>query len=382
MKKITSIFLCTLLVCICVVPVSATKVITKPNQTLKDIKEPLVLDFNGTITIKGGSINPYESLYEESAIKIAPGRDVTIVIPAGEILSARGGKANGSTGAGAGIEVPKTSSLTIIGSGTLKAYGGYASPGCQGQNGEDAYIEVVSDTDWYCHSGAGGNGGAGGGGGGAGIGSRGGKGGEGGKGGTGIVAYADSNVYLSGNAGGNGSDGYRPNDFGEIKISNSINLTAQGGQYYPLNLPAGGCGNSASKQDWWYYAAYGGGGGGQGGGGAGGGGSGVTHRFYYETSLEAADGTGQGGYGGYGNYPGSNGGQKDNKGLKEGYGGGLGGHKGSSEPKGAWDAQDIFFDENLVGSIVSSGSLPIVIGGVCVVAALVIFIVIKKRKAN
>ena len=397
MKKIASIFLCASLVCICVVPVSAADVITKPNQTLKDVKNPLVLDFDGKITIDEGAINRYSSMIEESAIKIAPGRDVTIVIPGGKTLYVEGGKANGSKGAGAGIEVPENSSLTIIGSGTLKAYGGSASVGCRGQNGEDAYIEVVSDAEWYCHSGAGGDGGAGGGGGGAAIGSRGGDGGAGGKGGAAVVADADSSVYHSGNAGGNGTAGSRPANFGKIRISNNIHLTAKGGEKYSGYSEPGNCGASDSKQDWWYYAAYGGGGGGQGGagcqgrgigsggyggGGAGGGGSGLTYRFYYKTSLDAADGTGQGGDGGYGNHSGNSGGQKENKGLDAGYGGGAGGERGLSDPHGAWDAQDIFFDESLVGSIVSSGSLPIVIGGACVALALVIFVVIKKKKTN
>ena len=375
----------------------ATDVITKPNQTLQDVIWPLVLDFDGKITIKGGAINKYHTMYEESAIRIAPGRDVTIVIPAGHTLYVEGGKANGSNGAGAGIEVPESSSLTIIGSGTLEAVGGEPGLGCQGQNGEDAYIEVVSDDEWYCHSGAGGDGGAGGGGGGAAIGSRGGDGGAGGKGGAAVVADADSSVYHSGNAGGNGTAGSRPANFGKIRISNNIHLTAKGGEEYSGYSEPGNCGDSDSKQDWWYYAAYGGGGGGQGGagcqgrgigsggyggGGAGGGGSGLTYRFYYKTSLDAADGTGQGGDGGYGNHSGNSGGQKENKGLDAGYGGGVGGERGLSDPHGAWDAQDIFFDESLVGSIVSSGSLPIVIGGACVALALVTFIVIKKKKIN
>ena len=393
MKKITSIFLCALLICICVVPVSATDVITKPNQTLKDVKNPLVLDFDGEITINGGNINAGLKTYCESAITIAPGRDVTIVIPGGKTLSVKGCDACGYLGAGAGIEVPSSSKLTIIGSGTLNASGGSACVGGQGQSGEDAYIT----DDWYCHSGAGGDGGAGGGGAGAGIGSKGGDGGDGGKGGEAIEVYANSSVYRSGNSGGNGGDGHRPDDFGEIKISNNIHLTAKGGPYVSSYSSAGGCGNSASKQDWWYYAAYGGGGGvggggyegkdigsgGYGGGGAGGGGGGLTYRFYYKTSLDAADGTGQGGKFGYGHndryYAVLDGAQKENKGLDKGYGGGAGGHGGDSEPWGAWDAEDVFFDENLVGSIVSSGSLPIVIGGACVVLALVIVVVIKKK---
>ena len=375
----------------------ATDVITKPNQTLQDVIWPLVLDFDGKITIKGGAINKYHTMYEESAIRIAPGRDVTIVIPAGHTLYVEGGKANGSIGAGAGIEVPENSSLTIIGSGTLEAVGGEPGLGCQGQNGEDAYIEVVSDDEWYCHSGAGGDGGAGGGGGGAAIGSRGGDGGAGGKGGAAVVADADSSVYHSGNAGGNGTAGSRPANFGKIRISNNIHLTAKGGEKYSGYSEPGNCGASDSKQDWWYYAAYGGGGGGQGGagcqgrgigsggyggGGAGGGGSGLTYRFYYKTSLDAADGTGQGGKGGIGYYDGKSGGQNKNKGLDAGYSGGAGGERGFSSPRGTWDAQDIFFDESLVGSIVSSGSLPIVIGGACVAIALLVFIVIKKKKTN
>ena len=51
----------------------------------------------------------------ESALKVADGATVTLNIPSGVTVTLTGGSANGVTGAGAGIEVPASATLNIIG---------------------------------------------------------------------------------------------------------------------------------------------------------------------------------------------------------------------------------------------------------------------------
>lgn len=393
MKKLLSIIICVLLICISAVSSFAEPyavVIDEPNQ-VANCNSPLYLDFDGKITLTGGACWAGAS---QSAITIAPGRDVIIEIPAKADITLQGGAADGSHGAGAGIEVPEDSSLTIIGYGKLKVAGGKAGAGLPGENGKTGYIT----DDWFCYSGEGGRGGDGGGGAGAGIGSKGGDGGEGGAGGAGIEAYADGGVYQSGNNGCDGQKGHSPSNFGQIKISTTVQITYRGGDCNKWSGDAGAHGGEGGKTYTWCYGAWGGGGGGAGGGGCagrgigsggwgggagGGGGSGATYRFWTKASLEAAEGTGYGGKGGYGaEYQGETGGQETNAGFSDGYSGGSGGRGGTTGQMDSWDAQDIFFEGNQVGTLVSDGSLPIIIGVVCVVIALISFIVIKKKKAN
>ena len=59
----------------------------------------------------------YAAPATESALKIAENSRVTLRIPAGVTVTLFGGNAQGKSGAGAGIEVPPTSSLSVVGDG-------------------------------------------------------------------------------------------------------------------------------------------------------------------------------------------------------------------------------------------------------------------------
>ena len=104
---------------------------------------------------------------------------VYLYVPEGVTVTCTGANANGTTGAGAGIELASGNTLYLLGPGTLNATGGNAANGGNGSTGRNAY----SDYNYYICVGGGGAGGNGGGGAGAGIGTRGGNGGTGGAGG-------------------------------------------------------------------------------------------------------------------------------------------------------------------------------------------------------
>ena len=115
-----------------------------------------------------------------SGLTISSGATVYIYIPKGVTLTAQGGNASGQTGAGAGIHLPQSTTLYLLGEGELKAYGGHAANGCNGSQGQGGnWTGSISGN----YGGNGGNGGAGGGGAGAGIGTCGANGGNGGSGG-------------------------------------------------------------------------------------------------------------------------------------------------------------------------------------------------------
>ena len=110
----------------------------------------------------------------ESALKVAEGATVTLNIPSGVTVTLTGGDAIGTTGAGAGIEVPASSKLVITGAGTLNATGGKAANGVDGKQGTTpASYDSSSSKSTAASGGAG-----------AGIGGRGGNGGTGGAGGA------------------------------------------------------------------------------------------------------------------------------------------------------------------------------------------------------
>lgn len=222
-----------------------------------------------------------------SGLTIAAGATVYLYIPQGVTLTARGGHASGKTGAGAGIELPASSTLYLMGKGKVKATGGNAANGENGNGGTNAY----KDGD-NLYPGLGGYGGAGGGGAGAGIGTKGGNGGAGGD----SRSYYGSDVtneddfykesQHSGKPGGNGGAGAAALAMGTLYVDNTFGLDvdAHGGA-------AGTNGNGGSGGSWYFIDKWGhnciAAGGGGGGGGAKGG-------------LAANIGTGGGGGGGGG----------------------------------------------------------------------------------
>ena len=98
------------------------------------------LDFTNDKTTNDGDGN--------SGLKILG--TVYLYIPSGLHIFCKGANANGSTGAGAGIELTEGNTLYIIGGGKgtyVEAKGGNAASGVNGGNGQDASVDWV-DANW------------------------------------------------------------------------------------------------------------------------------------------------------------------------------------------------------------------------------------------
>lgn len=156
----------------------ATKISTDGGSTIGEAGKTTVYKVtkNLSITATAGAYGE-----RKSGLKIAEGATVKIYIEKGVTLSCTGANAYQEYGAGAGIEVPSTSSLYFYGEGQVIATGGKAA---NGANGEDSGLTVnsasYSGDSFSVTRKKPGNGGRGGGGAGAGIGGRGGNGGYGG----------------------------------------------------------------------------------------------------------------------------------------------------------------------------------------------------------
>ena len=287
----------------------------------------------------------------ESALYVASGATSVIYIPKNVTLTVKGGNAQGTHGAGAGIAVPTSSTLIVTGGGKIVAQGGNAANGAGGGNGGNGVI--IDDNDSYYdewgHAGAGGDGGDGGGGAAAGIGGAGGNGGNGGGGGGWTWYDTDDNFNHYGDDGDDGSDG-SGSYTGNIYFLGSISAKATGGS----RADSGGSSGSAGsiRVEHWFmglsYRACGGGGGGggaggswaydygvggYGGGGGGGGGGGATYQVIQgmddDNSRGGYGGGGQGGVKGYGTQSGG----VTHWGVTGG-GGGNGGNAGSNASGG------------------------------------------------
>lgn len=235
----------------------------------------------------------------ESGLKVAENSFAVISIDEGQVLCVYGGNGDFFNEAGAGIEVPQSSRLYILGKGTLYAYGGSAGNGSAGEAGEDGHFSSNHHDYW---GGTGGSGGNGGGGAGAGIGGRGGRGGQGG---PSMVAQGLRDVDPSDNgydgvAGERGSNGFDGQSMGDVYVVGSALVVAYPGGTGSTPSQLTNCGATIHKNfnlifgnD--YYAGGGGGGGngasgfmpnqgfaggGAGASGAGGGASGAIFNQY------------------------------------------------------------------------------------------------------
>ena len=140
-----------------------------------------------------------------NGLKIKSGATVYLYLPKNVTLTAIGGGTSGARQSGgyAGILLPSTSKLIVLGEGSIVAAGGRAGNGSAGSKGGNGYVNAGSNY----YAGYGGAGGAGGGGAGAGIGTNGGSGGNGGsqRSNNGTCYDGDSNVTANnGNSGGTG----------------------------------------------------------------------------------------------------------------------------------------------------------------------------------
>lgn len=242
-----------------------------------------------------------------NGLTIADGATVHIFVPRGVTLTARGGNASGRSGAGAGIYLPKGSSLFLEGHGKVVAWGGNAANGCNGNRGGNA----GRDESRGIWPGNGGYGGDGGGGAGAGVGTRGADGGFGGSGGYTSTVDWQNHDGVQGNK---GNEGYTAAEMGNlyVDLTSGVQLDAHGGSQGSTGGNGGGGGSNYVREGGNNYSMAGGGGGGGGGfggsaqnigtggcgGGGGGGGSAGSTRWsrfgYFRT-------------GAYGGNPGANG---------------------------------------------------------------------------
>lgn len=242
-----------------------------------------------------------------NGLTIADGATVHIFVPRGVTLTARGGNASGRSGAGAGIYLPKGSSLFLEGHGKVVAWGGNAANGCNGNRGGNA----GRDESRGIWPGNGGSGGDGGGGAGAGVGTRGADGGYGGSGGYTSTVDWQNHDGVQGNK---GNEGYTAAEMGNlyVDLTSGVQLDAHGGSQGSTGGNGGGGGSNYVREGGNNYSMAGGGGGGGGGfggfaqdigtggcgGGGGGGGSAGSTRWsrygYFRT-------------GAYGGNPGANG---------------------------------------------------------------------------
>ena len=72
-----------------------------------------------------------------NGLTVAEGAEVYLYIAKDVTLKATGYNANNTTGAGAGIKVPASSTLVLFGEGTVKAVVGAGASGGNGKNGND-----------------------------------------------------------------------------------------------------------------------------------------------------------------------------------------------------------------------------------------------------
>ena len=174
-----------------------------------------------------------------SGLYVQADKTVHLHIPAGVTITAIGADADTTSAAGAGILLPKGSTLYITGEGTLVATGGNAADGRNGSDGTPGLLDEQSVDTWFLgakiYCGVGGAGGDGGGGAGAGIGTAGGNGGVGGP----MIAlnspdrpqsYKDwGGGDLAGRTGDNGAAGDPAKAMGTLYIQPTIVTKITGG---------------------------------------------------------------------------------------------------------------------------------------------------------
>lgn len=184
------------------------------------------------------------NLNYSSGLVIKKDADVTLIIDQGVTVTATGRNAKydqwelfgksyvTKSPATAGVTVPKDSTLTLKGEGTLIAKGGNgydASDGLKGFGGGWAYGWLIGKNKASVWSGAGGSGGSGAAAGGAGIGGTGTDGGDGGNGAGGKADTVEPKSVRPSYNGSSGSDGDNGQTMGEVYVLDNITVQATAG---------------------------------------------------------------------------------------------------------------------------------------------------------
>lgn len=261
------------------------------SHLLKETDAGLVLQDDYLYYMEGRELSLVSTEPGQSGLCVAPGATAYIYLSDDQRLTVIGGNAEGMNPAGAGIEVPPTSTLYVMGSGYLECHGGKSGVGTAGEKGGKGVVNLGKMFAHYYRSGDGGAGGNGGGGAGAGIGGHGGRGGKGGVGVSGCQLNQENDSKQTGSAGLVGGDAENGGNSGRIYFVGTITVQAHSGemdstQYLPT-LGSGSASDQGGLLSYSYVAGSGGPGGtgnnglramriGGGGGGAAGAGSGAS----------------------------------------------------------------------------------------------------------
>lgn len=270
-----------------------------PNAITPQIASRTATELTGTtggMTLSGGLYYlTKDATYSgssagKSGLTISSGATVYIHIPEGVTLTVKGGNASGTTGAGAGINLPYDATLIFVGEGKVVATGGNAAGGSNGDGAESGVTYSGSGVDGRYYGGNGGKGGSGGAGAGAGIG------GSGEYGGTGSSDYDSfsfdgKKYHVAGGGGGGGGEG-AVDYSGDSYSTSSSGCSCKGGggsagSGYKSGNQGSGTRDSGSYNDKWDRT----GGSGASGGSAGGSGSVKTSYIAKTAKLNGKFGT-------------------------------------------------------------------------------------------
>ena len=211
--------------CFALLPIAAEAGFTK-TMNLSGGRKTLE---NGTIYILTDNEDTVTASSGFSAYKVNDNATAVLYIPSGKKLTLKGGAASGTSGAGAGIEVPASSTLIVVGGGTLEVFGGKGGGGTSGNGGGSGQYDRDDDE---AIGGKGGNGGVGGGGAGAGIGTRGGVGGVAGEQTT-YPSWTEldwGDFDTTGADGGRGGNGGSSSGMGTVYILGTVKVSAKAGE--------------------------------------------------------------------------------------------------------------------------------------------------------
>lgn len=261
------------------------------SHLLRESDAGMILQDDYLYYMEGRELTIVSTEFGQSGLCVAPGATAYIYLSDEQRLTVIGGNAEGMNPAGAGIEVPPTSTLYVMGSGYLECHGGKSGVGTSGEEGGKGVVNLGKMFAHYYRSGDGGAGGNGGGGAGAGIGGHGGRGGKGGVGVSGFQLNQENDSKQTGSAGLVGGDAENGGNSGRIYFVGTITVQAHSGemdstQYLPT-LGSGSASDQGGLLSYSYVAGSGGPGGtgnnglramriGGGGGGAAGAGSGAS----------------------------------------------------------------------------------------------------------